>query len=285
MLLGDLFPWAPLVLVPLLTAWRRRATGEDPAHASVRRVLWVWIVAFVAVFSLSQTKQDLYIFPVVPAVAALVADALVAAGFGRTHPWLRRLVAVVAVLAIVAGALSMWLFSAGYYQLASVGPAALILILGGAATLVGVLKGVPDRAVVVLAATFVLFNYIFVARVLPELERFKPAVPLAREISARVAPTAELGDYKGALPPSLVYYVGRSVQRIGIIEHAQSFFMSSRGSWALVHEADYPELRAAVPGLCEVARHPFFDVKLPNLLNGVPPQSVLLVTNQCNPSR
>ena len=86
---------------------------------------------FVGVFSLSQTKQDLYIFPVVPAVAALVADALVAAGFGRTQPGCDGSLLAVAALAIVARRAVDLALQPGYYQLASVGPAALLLILGG----------------------------------------------------------------------------------------------------------------------------------------------------------
>jgi 4-amino-4-deoxy-L-arabinose transferase-like glycosyltransferase len=280
-LLGDLFPWAPLFLVPLFTAWRRRAPGEDATDVSIRRMLWVWVVAFTAVFSLSQTKQDLYIFPVVPAVAALVADALVRTRFGAAHAGLGRLIAVVSALTVLGGVAVSWLFGAGYYEVASVRPAALVLIIGGSLSIAAVLKGVPDRAVVALAVTFVVFNYVFVARVLPELERFKPAVPLARTITARVAPTAGLADYKGALPPSLVYYVGRPVERIGVLTHAQAFFASGRPSWALVHEADYPELLTAVPTLCEVARQSFFEVKLRDLLDDQPPPSILLVTNQC----
>jgi 4-amino-4-deoxy-L-arabinose transferase-like glycosyltransferase len=73
----DLFPWAPLLVVPIATAWRARRDPETPSHASIRRLLWVWIVAIVAAFSLSKTKEDLYIFPVMPAVAALVADTCV----------------------------------------------------------------------------------------------------------------------------------------------------------------------------------------------------------------
>ena len=38
-LLTDLFPWAPLVLVPLATAWRRRAPDEPAAHGSIRMQL------------------------------------------------------------------------------------------------------------------------------------------------------------------------------------------------------------------------------------------------------
>lgn len=280
-LFGDLLPWAPMLLVPIVTAWRPAAGGEDPVRASIRRLLWVWVVVITAAFSLSQTKQDLYIYPTIPAVAVLVADALVASAFGVHRRGLRVLAAVTTIGIVLAGGAALWLFRSGYYQLATVPSAAWLLIAGGVAALVLFARN-PRAAIVVLAGTFVAFNYLFVLRVLPELERFKPAVPLAEVINARVAPTAELGDYKGALPPSLVYYVRRPVQRIGSPEHAASFFLSSRGSWALVEQANVEELMQTVPGLCEVARRPVFEAKLRDLMAGLPPPDIILVTNQCS---
>ena len=41
----------------------------------VRTLLWLWIAVFVGFFSFSAGKQDLYIFPIVPAVAALAGWA------------------------------------------------------------------------------------------------------------------------------------------------------------------------------------------------------------------
>ena len=77
-LFGDLFPWAPLVLAPLIgvpRAWRRaRAGADETGGRALDRLLWIWIVLFVGIFSFSRTKEDLYIFPIVPAVAVLVAS-------------------------------------------------------------------------------------------------------------------------------------------------------------------------------------------------------------------
>ena len=47
---------------------------DETADRALDRLLWIWIVLFVAVFSFSRTKEDLYIFPIVPAVAALVGQ-------------------------------------------------------------------------------------------------------------------------------------------------------------------------------------------------------------------
>ena len=97
MLLTDLFPWALLLLVPLATAWRR-----GPSSSPIRRFLWIWIVVVTGAFSLSQSKQDLYIFPVVAAAAALVADTLAATGYGRHHRGVRVLLGITAVLLVLS---------------------------------------------------------------------------------------------------------------------------------------------------------------------------------------
>src|SRR6185436_9031291 len=61
--LSDSFPWSLLLPLAAVLAWRSRSRLET--------LLWCWIGAIVVFFSLSAGKQDLYIFPIVPAVAAL----------------------------------------------------------------------------------------------------------------------------------------------------------------------------------------------------------------------
>ena len=56
-------PWAPLLLVPMATAWRRDPGTVGDASAAIRRLLWIWIAVIVVFFSTSASKEDLYIFP------------------------------------------------------------------------------------------------------------------------------------------------------------------------------------------------------------------------------
>ena len=56
--------WSLLLPCAAIAAWKS-------AHPASRPLLWCWIAAIVGFFSLSAGKQDLYIFPIVPAVAAL----------------------------------------------------------------------------------------------------------------------------------------------------------------------------------------------------------------------
>jgi len=279
-LLGMLFPWAPVVLVPIATAWRRRDTDEEATHASIRRLLWVWIVTFVAFFSFSATKQDLYILPVAPAVAALVADAIMSPGGRARTRVVNTILGLVAVILIALGAFVFWWLGSGYYAIDAAAIVTTLLVAGGVLTLVALLARRTPGAVVALAVTFIAIDYVFVARVLPGLERLKPVVPLADFIKTHTPPEAEVGSYHLSLP-SLVYYVGRKVDDIGTVDHVRAYYFSANGSWVVMSEEDYESLRPVIPNLCVAYRRARFDAKLRDLLDQRPPPDVLLVTNRC----
>jgi len=278
-LFGDLFPWAPLLLVPIVSSWRPAVPGESVTDASVRRLLWIWIVTIAGVFSLSQSKQDLYIFPVIPAVAALVAQTLID-HLGRPRRVVAILVGSVATLSAVLGAAAYWLFADGYYALDGVGSIAVVCVAGGAFTLWLVWVHRRFEAICVLAALFVAFNYLFVARVLPSVERLKPSVPLAAEIRRQAGDDGHVGAYH-LLFPSLVHYIGRPIVELGSVEQARDFFAPERSAWVIMSADSHRDLSAAVPGLCVVDRRPLFEAKLSDLISRRPPNEVLLVTNRC----
>ncbi len=278
-LFTDLLPWAPLLAVPLALAWRRSRSAEPDGRGAIRRLLWIWIVCIVGVFSLSQTKQDLYIFPVVTAVAALVADALVRTGFGRSHRVLTALLALSAAVTMAAGGLVGWLFTTGGYALAGASVAAAVLVAGGGATLGALALRRNRSAVALLAATFIVFDYVFVGRILPDVERFKPTPAFAATIAARGAADDRVGSYHYMLP-SLVFYSGRPVHEIDTIDQARAFY-AEPGAWAMMRPERYEELRAAVPGLCVADRRPVFEARVADLLDRTSPPQVFLVTNRC----
>jgi 4-amino-4-deoxy-L-arabinose transferase-like glycosyltransferase len=79
--LGELFRWSVFVIAGLasgvMALWARTrpspiASAADEGGApGIRRFLIIWIGLLVGVFSFSESKQDLYIFPILPALAAL----------------------------------------------------------------------------------------------------------------------------------------------------------------------------------------------------------------------
>ena len=123
-------------------------------------------------------------------VAVLVADALESAGFGATHRGLRYGLLTIAILTALAGVALPWLLSSGYYAVAGIWPTGSVLVATGVLAAVLILRGGFAPAIAVFAAGFVALNYLFVARVLPDVERFKPVEPLARTFLSRASPEA-----------------------------------------------------------------------------------------------
>jgi 4-amino-4-deoxy-L-arabinose transferase-like glycosyltransferase len=283
-LFGDLFPWAPLLAVPILTAWRRQAPGEPASHASIRRLLWCWVIVIVAAFSFSSSKEDLYILPVAPAVAALVADAL----DGQVRRWAGPglLFAAVCAACIGFGGAVIWLVGSGTYALAGAHLAAAVLVLTGAGGAAWWAGGRPRAAVAWLAGGFVIFNYVFVARVLPDAERFKPVPSLVRTIAARAGPDAAVASFNMGLP-SLVYYLDHPVPELPSLDEAASWLERSRDAWVVTGEHEWDDLHRRVPGACVAGRQPLFpfdNLKLDALHRGEPAPDVVLVTSRCGAS-
>ena len=78
---SDSFPWSfPARAGGGVWLSAIAAGAPDAIRDRVRTLLWLWILVIVGFFSLSAGKQDLYIFPIVPAVAALAGIAIARAG-------------------------------------------------------------------------------------------------------------------------------------------------------------------------------------------------------------
>lgn len=281
-LFGDLFPWAPLLIVPMLAAWRGRSAGESDTDAGIRRLLWVWIVTITGLFTFSATKQDLYIFPVVPAVAVLVAQALVTSDFGMARRAVAGLLSGVAVLSVAAAGGLWWLLTDGPYAMRDTALVAGLLGATGLVTL-GLMAARRGRdAVIALAAGFVLLNYAFVLRALPDAERFKPAPPIAAAFTAGAGAEAQLTALDVGLP-SLVYYAGRTVHELGATRQAAELLAGEAEVWLVLPRAAWEEIAPQVPGACVILRRPqfAFNARLSDIIDRTPPDDILLVANRC----
>ena len=215
---SDSFPWS-LFLFPAAALWfRERAPGARAGDVGfrIRTLLWIWILVIVGFFSLSAGKQDLYIFPIVPAVVALagvvIARALDRRGAGRAAD-LTLVTAVIGGLLVVRRRGFLALFNS----------ALAVYALAGSA-LVGVDRRSPaaprrccSRGAGASAprswpspCALIVVNWMFVLRVLPSFEAYKPAPGLAAVLEERAGPSDVIVTYNVALP-SLVYYLRRHI--------------------------------------------------------------------------
>jgi 4-amino-4-deoxy-L-arabinose transferase-like glycosyltransferase len=276
---GDLFPWSLTLIPAAALAWRSRRAATPER---LRMLLWLWIIVIVGFFSLSATKQDLYIFPIVVAVAALAGEVL--DGCGEVRGLTRWTIAMagLAVLALAIFIQRLFGGSGHIYQLAGVTPIVLTAGLCGAVAAALAFARRVFAAQVVLAACVITLNWVFVLETLPSFERYKPVKPMSELIDSRAGRDAVLLHYEVALP-SMVFYVRRHVEQIFVDpEPLFEKMRTAREYYLVLRATEYEKLRPAFPGpSCVIDRRPLFEVKLKDVLARQPLPELLLVTNRC----
>ena len=289
---SDSFPWS-LCLFGAAAVWladrrtlSRAGTATTDRGFRIRTLLWLWILVIVTFFTFSAAKQDLYIFPIVPAVAAL-GGLLIARRDDSDGPaWprtLRATAATIGLLLAIAGAGTFYIFETvgkvyALHGAAFVGGAAAI---GGTVALTLSLFNRARAALAVVLVSLVTLNWVFVIWVLPSFERYKPVVPLTAAIKERFAEGDVVAHYDVALP-SMVYYLG---QHIEILFDRDAFLKLLKGHqrvFAVLSAGDYEEVarEAGVP-TCILDRRPTVNIKLKAVLARDPLPEVLLITNRC----
>jgi 4-amino-4-deoxy-L-arabinose transferase-like glycosyltransferase len=284
----DSLPWS-LCLPAVVFAWTRERHRADLRHR-IRTLLLLWIAIIVLVFSFSQTKQDLYIFPIATAVAALAADwvaRMVDSGpAAPSHQGRGALTATLLALAgvfVTIGAFVLYVFGAAQtvYRLDGAQATGWLAVAGGFTIAVLAWLRMRATACVAALAVFVAFNWILVMRALPSFERYKPVVALSRVIEREASPNDAVAHFDVALP-SMVFYLKRHIDIWLDPDMFVQQIRSDRTVYAVLPANRYEELKShfAVP-TCILARHPTSDVRLRSILELEPPPEVVLVTNRC----
>ncbi|CAN5753317.1 hypothetical protein BH24ACI5_BH24ACI5_07660 [soil metagenome] len=250
-------------------------------HAAPRRLhslLFIWIGAIVLFFSFSASKQDLYIYPVIPAVAALGGAAIAAGAPGAR--WFAALIG--ALLALLgAGILFVFRMSGNVYNVDGIVAVSLVGIAGGVAALALALTGRWHKGLLAFLAAGVLINWILVLRVLPSFEKYKPVPPITRFLEPRLEPDDIVAHYSVALP-SMVYYLRR---HIDVTYDRQAFLEIMRQPkrvYGILWTEDYEALKGdlGVPA-CAIHRTPSFNIKIGAVLERQPLPELVVITNRC----
>ena len=299
-LFSDGFPWSMLLFAAVALWWRlpravsrgqhtapgtrqaarttdRAAPGTQDG-ARIQTLLLIWILAIVAFFSLSASKQDLYIYPVIPAVAALGGMAIAASA-----PGVRGLSALIGLLFAIAGAGVLWVFNASgnVYALDGVAPAGLLAIAGGLAALGLWAAGRWQQGLLAFLAAGIAFNWIFVLQVLPSFEKYKPVPELTRFLQPRLKEQDVVAHYSVDMP-SMVFYLRRHIEVTYDRETFLTIMRQPQRVFAMLWAEEYETLKAdmGVP-TCAIHHTPSFNIKLGAVINREPLPTIVVITNQC----
>ena len=286
-LLTDSFPWS-IALVGVVATWwsRRHARAADPSWRW-RTLLLLWCTVFVVFFSFSRSKQDLYIFPVAPAVAALGATFILELlSVATMRRWFLGTFAAMAVLLLMLGtaAVIVFLEAGPAYPVDGALGVGIVTLVGGAIVAVTVWRDRRLAAVLATAVTMMTVNWMLVLRVLPGFEAYKPVAPLSAAIARQLRPDDVVAHFDVAMP-SMTYYLRRHIR---VTYDKQAFgevLQSGRRVFAVIPADRFGELRSQFAAdACVIARHRRADVKLRNILAGDPPREVVVVASPCTAS-
>ncbi len=284
-LLGDMFPWS-LFLIPFI--WQAARDRINPENENTQKkdnrwmLLLIWVAVIVIFYSLSRNKEDLYILPIYPAVAALVGGLLARFIASNQLAAVRWTAVTLGAVIALAGAGVLYLFgpSSEPYRFDGASAVGVVAVMGGLATIVAAMIKQRFAAIIASALALIALNWIFVLWTLPGFERFKPVRPFSQIIASRAGADSLVGYYRIA-SPSMVFYLRRQVFEYYRQEELEQALVSGKEVYCLIAAEDYETIRHALPVPTYIlASHPMFQVKLKSILNKVEPPRLMLISNR-----
>jgi 4-amino-4-deoxy-L-arabinose transferase-like glycosyltransferase len=286
--LGDGAPWSLFLVPAFWWAYTRRATLVEN-EIRVMVLAAVWFMTVLLTFSVSQYKLPHYILPAYPAMALAVGLFVDAAIQGRVRATLWRAPAYVAVVALIACAVLLWLLMARVFGLhARDASFAMPLVVAVGAVVVAVVASPlagrrPLATFAALAATLVVTYGLLAVFIAPrELRRFQPVPILADAVRRTVAPDEPLAVAGNYGAPGLVFYTHHHVQHLVTRAELLEFLGAPGRRHCVLPEA---ELQAVAPALRRPlrveAQAGVFSVRMKRMLERDPERAarmLLLVT-------
>jgi 4-amino-4-deoxy-L-arabinose transferase-like glycosyltransferase len=231
----EFFPWIVLLPAALLQTFPRPGARPDRDNAYV----YSWIVVVFMVFAVSVEKRGVYLLPLLPLLALLVARVWDLALMGwdpspvdRAIGWLIRI-----SLALALGGAAFVLPRIRSQAPDLLRPAALLAAVAILATVAALVAHRLYRGGVSLAVYsggLVVAYLVIAVTVLPALDPHKSARAFCQRVLAAVgdAPLAMYKDYH----PTYVYYTGRFIPVLKDAQQLREHFASPMRRYCLIED-------------------------------------------------
>ena len=206
---ADFLPWTAFA-IPALAAYRncRRAWATPPVQFCL---LWFFVVFIF--FGGSDTKRDLYLLPLLPTLAFLVANFLIDLERHEFAPgvlyrcFTASFFGIVAISGVLFPGIAWVIRPDAFWPLI---PSSLVLAFAGTLAVVAILRPQPNAALVSVSAMMLLTTITASVWIFPYLEQFKSHRLFSREITETVPFKAPLYVYADTMN-DFNYYTGREL--------------------------------------------------------------------------
>lgn len=238
----DLLPWT-IFAVPALLAYRPH---RRILHEPVLLFFVLWFLSVFLFFSVSDTKRELYLLPLLPVVALFIGSYLNDLSTGATHETaLYRWWALshFAIFAIIGVGLPIVAWIVRREAFCSFVPGSVALGVGGAFSVRFLWQGQPLKAVASVVLMMTLLLLTSALWVFPYLEQFKSRRPFALEIKQIVPETTPLYIYADTMH-DFNFYVARDVVPVlSSPTDVEKVAAGAQTSYTLIKDRDFKRLK------------------------------------------
>ncbi len=194
----DFLPWT-IFAIPAMVAYfpyRHLLQRPKPLYFSL-----CFMVVFLF-FSLSDSKRDLYLLPLMPTLALLVGNYVVDLSENRIqesalYRWLSQSYFSAVALVGLAAPIGAWLIRREIFWISL--PVALVLVVGGIVTVIFIRKRRPLEAVTAAALLMASVAVGASIRILPYVNHFKSPRPFSMQVRRIVPATTPLYIYADSM--------------------------------------------------------------------------------------
>jgi 4-amino-4-deoxy-L-arabinose transferase-like glycosyltransferase len=237
----DFLPWTVFAIPAAFAYFPYRPLKQQP----IPQLFSLWFVVVFVFFSMSDTKRELYLLPLLPSVALLVGnyiDDLAEGSLSESalYRWMGQLFfgAVVAVgLALSFGA---WIVRKETFWISL--PAAVVLTIGGILTVVFIRKRQPLKVVTAVTLLMTLTTVCLSIWILPYVDQFKSRRPVSLEVKKIVPATAPLYIYDDTMHHFNFYTEREIITVLSSRSEVAEVFRQPGNRYLLIKDADLKTL-------------------------------------------
>ncbi|MCS7238387.1 MAG: glycosyltransferase family 39 protein [Thermoguttaceae bacterium] len=267
-LLVGTFPWSVLA-IPCLLVWFRKAK-EDRHCLNISVFLLGWVIVYMLIFSLAQTKLPSYLLPSYPAAALLVGVCLEELTKTRTVSLRHWAWAALGVLGTIGLAIAIALPLAARRFLPGqewAGVIGVVLITGALLGLYYLRRQQERLFIHALVTTACVFTILTVGLLPARASRHRWVEPMLESFRGTFLPVGAIEFCE----PSWVFYFGRAIPMLSA-QDQQEIASILRQGIIILRDETYAEVKDKLPPHQIVAVGPRF-LRRDNLVLLAPPAS------------